>query len=287
MDFVTVVNRLLAKDSQARERDLQLKTYAVIPLTEETGMIEWVNDLAPLRVLVREEQNCLKKLPDNMEINERYHQSSKNKRHFLENWALINFPPMLDRFFIRKFARGGDAAAWLTARTMWTRSVAVWSMTGYIVGLGDRHAENILVETTSGRAVHVDFAMLFDKGASLKVPEVTPFRLTPNMVGAFGIAGTEGGFRVSCEVSLRVLRGNADGLMGTLESFLHDPLADWNRYGNRYALETRHAVRNKLRGIVDGSGIALSIQGQVQKLIADATSLDKLSQMYIWWAAWT
>ena len=35
-------------------------------------------------------------------------------------------------------------------------------------------------------------------------PEVVPFRLTQNMIDAFGVAGVEGVFRKTCEVSLEV-----------------------------------------------------------------------------------
>lgn len=36
-------------------------------------------------------------------------------------------------------------------------------MVGHIVGLGDRHGENILLDAAAGDAVHVDFACLFDR----------------------------------------------------------------------------------------------------------------------------
>ena len=39
----------------------------------------------------------------------------------------------------------------------------MWSMVGHIVGLGDRHGENILLDAMTGDAVHVDFAFLFDR----------------------------------------------------------------------------------------------------------------------------
>lgn len=43
------------------------------------------------------------------------------------------------------------------------RSAAVWSSVGHVVGLGDRHGENLLIHTESGECVHVDFDCLFDK----------------------------------------------------------------------------------------------------------------------------
>lgn len=50
------------------------------------------------------------------------------------------------------------------------------SVHSYVLGLGDRHGENILLDSTTGEAVHVDFNCLFDKGLSFTVPECVPFR---------------------------------------------------------------------------------------------------------------
>ena len=49
------------------------------------------------------------------------------------------------------------------ARTAFAHTAAVWSMVGHVVGLGDRHGENILLDQESGDCVHVDFSCLFDK----------------------------------------------------------------------------------------------------------------------------
>ena len=38
---------------------------------------------------------------------------------------------------------------------------------GHVIGLGDRHTENILLDVTKGECVHVDFDCLFDKGLTL------------------------------------------------------------------------------------------------------------------------
>ena len=60
------------------------------------------------------------------------------------------------------------------------------SMVGYLIGLGDRHGENVTLDATSGDTVHVDLNMIFNQGLHLKVPEIVPFRLTHNMVDAMG-----------------------------------------------------------------------------------------------------
>ena len=47
------------------------------------------------------------------------------------------------------------------AQMMFSSSAAVMSMVGFILGLGDRHGENLLIETTTGQVVHVDFNLIF------------------------------------------------------------------------------------------------------------------------------
>lgn len=51
----------------------------------------------------------------------------------------------------------------LRARLSYCRTTAVMSMVGYILGLGDRHGENILFDSSNGDTVHVDFNCLFNK----------------------------------------------------------------------------------------------------------------------------
>ena len=53
------------------------------------------------------------------------------------------FAPSLHRYFAVRFA---EPAAWLAARTRYARSHAVWCVVGHVVGLGDRHGENILLD---------------------------------------------------------------------------------------------------------------------------------------------
>ena len=49
------------------------------------------------------------------------------------------------------------------SRLAYCRTSAVMCMVGYILGLGDRHGENILFDAACGDCVHVDFNCLFKK----------------------------------------------------------------------------------------------------------------------------
>ena len=67
------------------------------------------------------------------------------------------------------------------------------SMIGYIIGLGDRHLDNVLVDLSTGEVVHIDYNVCFEKGKGLRVPEKVPFRMTQNIEHALGVTGVEVG----------------------------------------------------------------------------------------------
>ncbi|CAF3430378.1 unnamed protein product [Rotaria socialis] len=109
----------------------------------------------------------------------------------------------------------------------YSRSLAVTSMIGYMIGLGDRHLDNVLVDLKSGQIIHIDYNICFEKGKRLRVPEKVPYRLTQNLQNALGIAGLEGVFSLSSENVLKILRNGKEILLNLLESFIYDPLIDW------------------------------------------------------------
>lgn len=158
------------------------------------------------------------------------------------------------------------------------------------MGLGDRHGENILIDQLNGEVVHVDFDCLFDKGLTLEKPEKVPFRLTPNMVDAFGISGVEGLFRRSSEVCMGVLRSNQETLMSVLQTFVHDPLVEWKdkdpRDRESSATRTMSNIERRLKGKRKSDSLPLSVHGQVHQLTKEATAEHLLAQMYIGWMPW-
>lgn len=80
---------------------------------------------------------------------------------------------------------------WWHRQRSFTTSTAAMSVLGHVLGLGDRHLDNILFDTEQGGVVHVDFGVLFDRGAKLGVPEVVPFRLTQVFVAGLGPIGKQ------------------------------------------------------------------------------------------------
>ena len=114
------------------------------------------------------------KLFDNMK---RLARNMKNDRHgTLTNYRaqiVSQFPSLFHKWFTHAFS---VPTQWFEARLLFTLSAAIWSMVGHVVGLGDRHSQNILLDTKTAECVHVDFDVLFDKGLLLATPELAPFR---------------------------------------------------------------------------------------------------------------
>ncbi|KAJ5895477.1 hypothetical protein N7495_007168 [Penicillium taxi] len=291
MEFNNMINRFLKRDVQSSKRRMYIKTYAVTPLNEECGLIEWVNNLRTLREIVlkllREKGIPIVYNDIKQYMNEVCNDKTFSKLELFTTKILDKLPPVLHEWFIEMFP---ETEAWFTARLRYTRSTAVMSMVGYVLGLGDRHGENLSFEEETGGILHVDFNCLFDKGQTFEKPEVVPFRLTQNMVDAFGAYGYNGPFRRTCEITLNLLRQNEDALMTVLETFLYDPTTDFieKRRRNRTHLPDTPAgvledVRNKLRGFMSKQPIPLSVDGQVDELIIQATDKKALAQMYIGW----
>uniref|UniRef100_A0A1B0GIX3 non-specific serine/threonine protein kinase n=1 Tax=Lutzomyia longipalpis TaxID=7200 RepID=A0A1B0GIX3_LUTLO len=121
-----------------------------------------------------------------------------------------------------------SSEVWFDRRTNYTRSLAVMSMVGYILGLGDRHPSNLMLDRLSGKILHIDFGDCFEVAMTReKFPEKIPFRLTRMLINAMEVTGIEGTYRRTCESVMTVLRKNKDSLMAVLEAFVYDPLLNW------------------------------------------------------------
>ena len=89
--------------------------------------------------------------------------------------------------------RSSSSQTWLLRRTCFARSIATTSMIGYVIGLGDRHPGNILIEQTKFNAISIDFGDVFEAAAERTAfPEHVPFRLTPEIYNAFEASPEQG-----------------------------------------------------------------------------------------------
>lgn len=168
------------------------------------------------------------------------------------------------------------------------------------------------------------YRSIFDKALLLPRPEVVPFRLSPNMLDAFGPTGAEGAFTGGMISAMGTLRDNRDILLSVLEPFLKDPIIDWKKHRSQQkqgvtgaagtstsevAKAKRHikTIQGRLNGVYNLVNpnyskvprhdaheqdddmthlLPLSVEGQVHKMITEATNNENLVQTYIGWMPW-
>lgn len=225
------VNFTLNRDEETQKRNLNIRTYKIIPTTPQTGILEWVQNTAAFGSLLcdRESGAHMRYYPSDWthsQCREHLKDAADNAdklRRYQEVCA--RFHPAFRFFFLERFA---DPVSWVASRLAYSRSVAANSIIGYILGIGDRHAHNILIDTVTAEVVHIDFGIVFEQGKGLGTPETVPFRLTRDVVDGMGVTACEGTFRRSCEEVLRVLRDNSLQIMTILEVVIHDPLYKWS-----------------------------------------------------------
>lgn len=208
------------------------------------------------------------------------------RREWPEKVAKQIFEEMLrdtpsDVFWKAMWAWSGDVETHARTVSRYNRSMATMSIVGYVLGLGDRHLDNLLLDMSTGDVVHIDYNICFEAGLTLAVPEVIPFRLTPNLVTALGVLGLQGTFQTSAQNVMRVLSQSRETLLTMLEAFVYDPLVDW-RY-NTAAADSAAAPAK--RPIVSTSSVtaasstsatsATSSRVDVSKTIATAKPASK------------
>lgn len=143
------------------------------------------------------------------------------------------------------------------------------------------------------------------------------------MVDAFGPTGADGVYTCNLKSAMGTLRDNRDTLLSVLEPFVKDPVINWKRYKSQQRGNTKSTdqdptveakqkmsvIDERLRGIYNlrnpnskkirrtdrlesqedddlSHPIPLSVEGQVHRLIAEATSNENLVQLYVGWMPW-
>lgn len=219
-----------------------------------------------------------------------------------------NIQPVFHHFFYEKFKNPGK---WFERRLAYTTSAAVSSIVGYILGIGDRHVQNILIDCNTAEVIHIDFGIAFEQGKILPHKELVPFRLTRDITAPMGVCGVEGIFRRTCEKTLGILRQNEKTLTTILEVLLYDPMYAWTlstSQAQRHQLNEEYdydqtdetnqdqrdsmasrallRVQAKLKGQADDTTGYSSVEGQVEYLIQTAMNTSLLSRLFKGWQAY-
>jgi FKBP12-rapamycin complex-associated protein len=220
MQLFGLCNTLLLNDTECRKRHLLIQTYAAIPLSGQSGLFSWVMNSDTLHMLIREYRDSRKILLNiehriMLQMAPDYDSLTLMQKVEVFGYALDNTTGQ-DLYRVL-WLKSKSSEAWLGRRTNYTRSLATMSMVGYILGLGDRHPSNLMLDRLTGTVVHIDFGDCFEVAMHReKYPERVPFRLTRMLTYAMEVSNIEGSYRITCENVMRVLRQNKESVMAVL-----------------------------------------------------------------------
>lgn len=297
MQFFALVNSLMSHSQIPLKEHMSITTYEVIPLTGQVGLIGWVPDCNTVFDLIR---NLREK--NNIPLEAEFNDMLRRCKEF----ETIDVKTDLDRkckIFegalrdsngndLREvlLLRADDSNHWLRRRTEYTTSLAMTSMAGYILGLGDRHLCNIMMKKKSAKLVHIDFGDCFEVAMHReKFPERVPFRLTRVLQNALDVSKVEGTFKTCCLEIMELMRSNSDQLIGLLEVFVYDPLLQWiesEKGGDACSQTILDRIKAKLNGLDFEPEKQYDVPTQVTRLIDEATSTRNLCQMFRGWFPW-
>eukprot|EP00742_Colponemidia_sp_Colp-10_P011536 GILJ01012829.1.p1 GENE.GILJ01012829.1~~GILJ01012829.1.p1 ORF type:complete len:1505 (+),score=267.54 GILJ01012829.1:274-4515(+) len=238
-----------------------ISRFPVIPLTEDVGLLGWVHESETLYNTIRtfRTRAGIRNDPEMDVINTEFAPPSDINR--FAHLTVLQRTDLFEHLFAKVesrdmahvlWYRSLNAELWLKRRTRFTTSLATMSTAGYILGLGDRHPGNLLIQMATGAVVHIDFGDCFDVARyRSSFPETVPFRLTPMLVNAMEIFGVSGAFQATCEASMASMRTNRDSIVALLSAFVYDPVID-KRISQHHGGNVQGVldqVRRKLRGM--------------------------------------
>ncbi|CAA6657772.1 unnamed protein product [Spirodela intermedia] len=233
MQLLHAVDSFLHSCSDTRSRSLAVRYYSVTPISGRAGLIQWVDNVISIYSVYKSWQTRVqlshlsavgsgnlkntvgpvprpsdmfygKILPALKEKGIRKVVSRRDWPHDVKRKVLLDLMKETPRQLLHQelWCASEGFKAFIARSKRFSGSVAVMSMVGHILGLGDRHLDNILIDFVTGDVVHIDYNVCFDKGKRLKIPEIVPFRLTQTIEAALGLTGIGGIFKDNCGLFL-------------------------------------------------------------------------------------
>uniref|UniRef100_A0A8B9LWJ5 DNA-dependent protein kinase catalytic subunit n=1 Tax=Astyanax mexicanus TaxID=7994 RepID=A0A8B9LWJ5_ASTMX len=235
-----VMNIILSQDAACSQRSLMLRTYQVIPMTSSVALLYLMSF---------------------------YHRKA-NRTDTVNNFKKIEQTvpeDLLRRAFVRMST---TPEAFLSLRSHFASSHALLCISQWVLGIGDRHLSNFMINTETGGMIGIDFGHAFGSATQfLPVPELMPFRLTRQFVNLMRPMAESGLIRSVMVHSLRAYRDDPELLLNTMDVFVKEPSLDWKNFAvkqlkkggtwtesvdtqeiNWYPLQKVNFARRKLEG---------------------------------------
>ncbi|XP_053697973.1 DNA-dependent protein kinase catalytic subunit-like [Sabethes cyaneus] len=244
------ISKQLSWDQHCKEHQLSVRTYEVIPIRDDFGIIGWIPNTSSLKsVAVRAMVRFNPGGDVSNEINRDY-------GHFLTQisgvpmdrmavvYGMVAAASTPEKIMLKfnelrskikedtlkraLFEMAVSPESFYNLRGNFAKSLMAMNISCWILGIGDRHTSNLLIDRSNGRLAGVDFGIAFGAGTrDQAVPEMVPFRLTPQFVNVMEPMRTSGLMHKCLVYSLACLRNSKKLLRSVLEVFVREPTLDW------------------------------------------------------------
>lgn len=262
-----VINRAVAASGSSGDAPLPgeaaLVTFGVMPLTPSLGVIEWVPHTEPLLSAVLSSDERKEQDKQAMAIQaswmSRFGKSTAGRDLQMYAGAYAKakdedaralyrcLTQVLERGSLREaaVASAPSAEALVAIRGRFGSSLAAISAAGWLLGIGDRHPQNILIGKRDWSLVAIDFGYAFGFGTSgLPIPELIPFRLSPSLMDMLSPLDPKALVSLRIAHVLDSLRQEPwrEILADMLDVFVREPTVDWRLPAAGGAALQKHAL---------------------------------------------
>ncbi|KAI6646753.1 DNA-dependent protein kinase catalytic subunit [Oopsacas minuta] len=237
----SIMNQILDQDQACAQRNMRLRTYQVIPMTTRLGVLEWMDNTSPLKEFLKDSatEQDTKAMEQVMQTHVSwvdkfgkykgmYQKATRTQAIEEYNKKVGNMPWDLLRRSLYRVSSCPEA--FLVLRTHFVQSLSSVNICQYIIGIGDRHLSNFMVDLKTGRLIGIDFGHAFGSATQfLPYPELMPFRLTPQFASLMFPHKDSGLLRSCMQHALRSLRESPELLLSTMDIFVKEPSLDWQQ----------------------------------------------------------
>jgi DNA-dependent protein kinase catalytic subunit len=247
----TVMNDQMSSDPKCRKGGLNIRTFGVTPTSKRAGLLQWVENTKVFNEILSKERASAGKEVINGELDKlargnpvaacqaMNEKEDANRVATIFESAVNRTNPHLFTNYLVSLAT--SAEAYLAIRKRFSTTLATFNIASYIAGVGDRHLGNFLLDRTDGSVVGIDFGYSFGVPQMLPIPELIPFRLSPQLLDVMKPLDASGLLKQTTVHTMRVLRTNRESLLNIMQVFVDEPLMDWTTF----ALKAYTKLNNK------------------------------------------
>ena len=274
-EIIDEINNIFKIKHYDTNESMSLKRYLIVPIAPTIILAEWLNHCISFSSVIEEQTKKDLIYQDEYKTIVHY----DNNKPYIIPGSITNEEEKFNILYNYYQYNFINPNLWYNAKKKYIISTAIWSMTQFLVGLGDRHPGNIMFNKKDGEVVHIDFGYVALKGLSLGVPEIVEFRLTFNLKKNFGLFEENGLFNYICIKVLKTFKEYYKTLSARIEYYQFDPLFDSENDNKTFKLFDQNDMFFKY---VDDK----NMKDKLNELIVKNTNPENLEKMYIWWSPW-